>query len=59
MQLHIIGFLLLLAYLKAPRLAYLTSALLIIGGLVTVFAILAYGLAPIYLFHSFLFTKYP
>lgn len=59
MQLHIIGFILLLAYLRGPRLAYLASGLLVVLGVILIVIVISSGLTPLSLFHIFTYTEYP
>ena len=59
MQLHVIGFLLLLAYRRSPAAAYLVSGGLVLFGLLLIGAIVASSLAPVSLFHIYTYTQYP
>ena len=59
MQLHIIAFVLLLAYLKSPKLAYQISIGFAAFGAIVIILIIGFRLSSMPLFHIFPFTQYP
>lgn len=59
MQLHVIGFLLLLAYTRSPKLAYITSILLVVVGLAIMGFIVGFSFSPLTLFQIYAYTQYP